>query len=280
MKVILVALVATALWGQESHLSARFGEFDVRFLTKVEPPGDNTRATLPGGVMVSQGRVLHTIGDAANRREFAYELLLEPSQDGNTVQLRIESVKASNPWRFAASQGQTLLDLPKYPVIPKVRVGDTVALDLLVNPSTGQKIVDYLTVVRHGEATEEPVHDFTAADADLTLEKPRVSVNGKLVYTYSGSGVSGTEVFIYLAGHGRFMLSLAPHDKHPYQKNGVVSGKMFVFHDGATEYRVECGTQVAPGEGRYNLYVVHEPKWTGMDEPFMLGGGWLYITKN
>jgi hypothetical protein len=279
---MLIALMTPALWAQQSNLSAGFGEFQVRFLTRVEPPGENARAPLPGGVVVYQGRVLHTIDDSANKREFAYELLLEPGQDGNTVQLRIESVKASNPWRFAASPGRALIELPKYPVIPKVRVGDTVALDLLVNPATGQKIVDYLTVVRRGEVTEEPAHDFTVADADLTLDQPRVSVNGKLVYASANSGdsVAGTEVYIYLAGHGRFMLSLAPHQGHPYQKNGVASGKTFTFHDGATEYRVECRLPVAPGEGRYNLYVVHEPGWTGMGEAFSMGGGWVYITKN
>ena len=76
------------------------------------------------------------------------------------------------------------------------------------------------------------------------------------------------------------MLSLAPREGHPYQKNGVVSGNTFTFHDGTTEYRVECPIPVVPGLGRYNLYVVHEPAWTGMGEPFSLGGGWVYITKN
>jgi hypothetical protein len=282
MRLFLIALMATALWGQESNLSAGFGEFQVRFLTRVEPPGENARERLPGGVVVYQGRVLHTIDDSANKREFAYELLLEPSQDGNTVQIRVESVRLPNPWQFAASPGRTLIELPKYPVIPKVKVGDTVALDLLVNPATGQKIVDYLTVVRRGGEPAEPARDFTVADADLRIDRPRVSVNGKLVYASANSGdsVSGTEVYIYLAGHGRFMLSLAPHEKHPYQKNGVASGNTITFHDGTTEYRVECATRVVPGEGRYNLYVVHEPGWTGMGEPFSMGGGWVYITKN
>ena len=282
MRLILIALMTPALWAQQSNLSAGFGEFQVRFLTRVEPPGENARTPLPGGVVVYQGRVLHTIDDSANKREFAYELLLEPSQDSNTVQLRIGSVKGSNPWRFTPSPGRTLVELPKYPVIPKVRVGDTVALDLLANPSTGQKIVDYLTVVRRGGETAEPARDFTVADAYLSLDQPRVSVNGKLVYTSAnpGDSVGGTEVYIYLAGHGRFMLSLAPHQGHPYQKNGVASGNTFTFHDGTTEYRVECRLPVVPGEGRYNLYVVHEPGWTGMGEAFSMGGGWVYITKN
>jgi hypothetical protein len=41
--------------------------------------------------------------------------------------------------------GWTFLGLPKYPAIPNVKQGGTVALDLLVNAATGQKVVDYRT---------------------------------------------------------------------------------------------------------------------------------------
>jgi hypothetical protein len=226
----------------------------------VEPPGENPRGPLPGGVIVYQGRVHHIISDSANKRQFGYDLLVEPSPDGNTVQLRIEPVKPSNPPVFSALPGWTLLELPKYPVIPKVRVGDTVALDLLVNPATGQKIVDYLTVVRR---TEGPSHDFTLADVELTLMEPRVRLNGKLVETTDNfqGGISGTVVWLYLAGHGRFVLSLFPNEKLGFRKNGVTSFNTLTFREGAAEYRVDCNRAIAPGSQRYNLYVVHEPEW-------------------
>ena len=60
MKFMWIALMTPALWAQQSNLSAGFGEFQVRFLTRVEPPGENAHAPLPGGVVVYQGRVLHT----------------------------------------------------------------------------------------------------------------------------------------------------------------------------------------------------------------------------
>ena len=119
----------------------------------------------------------HVISDSASKRQFGYDLLLEPSQDGNTVQLRIEPVKPLNPPLLSPLPGWTLLGLPKYPVIPRVKVGDTVAIDLLVNPATGQKIVDYLTVVRR---TERAAHDFTLADAvKLTLRRAAIAAEWK-----------------------------------------------------------------------------------------------------
>ena len=69
------------------------------------------------------------------------------------------------------------------------------------------------------------------------------------------------------------MASLFPNEKLGFQKNGVTSAETLTFREGATEYRVECASAIAPGSGPYNLYVVHETGWRagGMEEPFMIG---------
>jgi len=68
---------------------------DVQFVTRVEPPGENPRGRLPGAVITDAGRAHHIINDPAHKRSFGYDLRLEPSADGNTVQLRIEPLKFS-----------------------------------------------------------------------------------------------------------------------------------------------------------------------------------------
>lgn len=277
-RAVLIAISAAALWGQESELSVTdpsWKGISVRFVTRVEPPGENARNRLPGGVMTDQGRAHHVIEDPANKRYFGYDLLLEPGTDGNTAQLRIEPLKFTSAPSFAVGADWTLLALPKYPVIPGVKVGDTVALDLLVNPATGQKIVDYLTLKRG--APERAVamrlaRDFTLADVELSLNQPRVRVNGKLVEDESNhrGGISGAVVWLYLEGHGRFVVSLFPDEKLGFRKNGMVTAEAMTFRDGATEYRVECSGRVAPGSGPYNLYVVHEAAWRA-GAPFAIG---------
>lgn len=262
MRFAWIALAATAMWGQESSLSVSdpaWKGLEVRFVTKVEPPGENARAKLPGAIIGEKGRAHHLINDPAHKVTFGYDLSLEPSDDGQTVQLRIEPMKTSDP-RSYVQPGWTLLALPRYPVLPKVKIGDTVALDLLVNRSTGQKIVDYLTVVRQ---TEGPAHDFTLADVDLTLMEPRVRVNGNLLDATAKfqGGTSGTVVWLYLPGHGRFILSLFPNEALGFHRNGVAAGDTITFREGSAEYHVACSVAVAPGQGRYHLYVAHEPEW-------------------
>ncbi len=256
-----IAVAVTGLWAQDGPLSVSdpsWKGIEIRFATKIEPSG--TR--LSGGVVVEPGRVHHIINDAAHKRYFGYDLQLDAAADGQTAQLRIEPLHATRAGELSGGAGWLRLDLPKYPVIPNVKLGDTVALDLLVNPATGQKIVDYLTVLRKGEMNPlNAARDFTLADVEMMLDQPEVSVNGKLAMTRKPGGVSGAVVWLYIADHGRFILSLVPNEKLGFKKSGAVSADGLLFREGETEYRVQCNSRVAPGSGTYNLYVVHEPDW-------------------
>ena len=58
----------------------------------------------------------------------------------------------------------TPIALLKYPLVPDVRAGDTVAIDLLENPTTGQKVVDYLVFKRSNAtaaAERSPLRDLS-----------------------------------------------------------------------------------------------------------------------
>jgi hypothetical protein len=263
--MIALALAASSLQAQESSLTAGGGPewkgLDVRFLTKVEPPGSNARAQLPGAVLAEgDGVAHHIINDDAHKRSFGYDLRLEPATDGLSAQVRIEPLNAP---RYSVQTGWTMMRLPKYPIISNVRLGDTVALDLLVNTATGQKIVDYRTLERADRPDPKRAHDFSLDDVMLSLDRPRVLVNGKPVES-TGNFLGGTAaavVWIYLRGHGRFILSLFPNENLGFQKNGLTGANALTFRDGASEFRLECSSSVAPGDGPYNLYIVHEPDW-------------------
>jgi hypothetical protein len=266
------ALMAVAAFGADGRLSGSAGQWkglEIRFVTKIEPPGTQ----LPGGVIVEAGRVHHVIDDRAHKRAFGYDVVLEPSEDGKSAGIRIEA------WNPAESKitfdlGWTFLGLPNYPVIAGVKMGDTVALDLLVNAATGQKVVDYLTLGLRGDMDlRRAPRDFQLADVELTLLDPRISVGGKPEPATAGAGgFSGAAIWMYIKGRGRFVLSLVPNEKLGFRKNGLISGNGLLFHDGAAEIRVDCSGQIAPGGGPYNLYVVHEPGWLPGDAALMTMG--------
>jgi hypothetical protein len=268
LRIMLAAFVATTLYGQENSIRMDGGPswkgLSIRFSPRVEPDGSGASNALGGTVIDLLGGVVgqRFIDDPAHKRSFGYDVRVEPSPNGNSAQIRIEPLHSA---QHAVQSGWTQFGLPaglpKYPVIPDLKAGDTVVIDLLMNPATGQKIVDYLTLVRTGGPDGVVVHDFTLTDVQLSLNRPRVMVDGKALESAESSGTTGAFVWIYLKGHGRFILSLFPNQKFGFQKNGAAEADALTFHDGPTEIRVNCEGAVAPGQGPYNLYVVHEPAW-------------------
>jgi len=233
----------------------------VGFLTRIEPQN----IKLPGGVFTDSDGAHHTISDNTSKRLFGYDLRLEPSADGLTAKLILQplSQKFSVP-----DPSWTLVSPPRYPSIAGVRVGETVAIDLLVNPSTGQKVVDYLTLLRSApvEMPNEPARDIALADVELTVQSPRILLNGRQ-FAPEGSdtdaGASGEAVGIYVPGMGRFAVSLLPHKG--FQRLGVVSGNKFRFQDGASTIEVTSQSRIVPASGVFHLYVNNDRNWVPRD---------------
>lgn len=282
--LLRIALIPAALCAQEGSLTVSspvWQGVEVQFISKVEPP-DGGVGRLPGGVAPAADRAYRVIVDAAHKRFFGYNLYLEPLAGAQTVRLRFEplTLPRLQMESFGIAEGWTQLTLPKYPAV-SARVGETAALDLLVNPASGRKIVDYLTLRRSGlggGSAGGAARDLAVADLELKLDSPRVSVNGRLVEATAQfrGGITGNVVWLYLAGHGRFVISLFPPSVPGFDKSGVLGASSLTFRDGDAEYRVDCHTEIAPATGSYNLYVHHDAGWRprGADAvaPFLIGG--------
>lgn len=266
--------------GSMSASSPSWNGLDVQFVSKVEPAGTGV-VRLPGAVFPAQDWTHRVISDVENRRKFGYDLILEPLGDPQTARLRIEPLNQSGQGpKIGIEPGWTMLAPPRFPILPVVHVGDTVAIDLMINPRTGQKIVDYLTIGRNRldtlKATVLP-RDFTVDDVELIMMNPRVWVNGKLVETPADfmGGITAHVLWIYLPGTGSFEFSLWPEPALGFQKIGTVAANTLTFRSGANDYRVECSGPVAPGSGLFNLYVLSDPGFTmGRQGPaeFTYGG--------
>lgn len=129
--------------------------------------------------------------------------------------------------------------------MPDVHAGDTVAIDLLENPSTGQKVVDYLAFKRSNPAvaTEPgPLGDLSLAEVEIQLKDFRISLNGTVldVSTRLGGTISGAALWFYLPERGRFILSLVPNPKLGFRPAGEVSNRSLTFTEGRERYDIEA----------------------------------------
>jgi hypothetical protein len=219
-------------------------------------------------VLLKDGRIHRAIQDAPHKLYFGYDVIIEGSKNGQAFQIRVEPLSAVAPPSMGMNPSWNKIALPYYPVIPEIKVGATVKLYLLVNPATGQKIVDSITVKERG-VSSEPAREFTAADAELNLMRFQLRVDGVSVPTKS-MGTSGAAVWFYVENRGRFTMTLAPHPELGFRRMGEVSGVKLTIRDGATRYEFDSQTPIAPGSGNFYIYVRHEPSWR---LPSILGSG-------
>jgi hypothetical protein len=178
----------------------------------------------------------------------------------------------------------TALALPKYPPSQLLHDGDTLALDVLVNPRTGVKIIDFVRVSSKGEATQASkatgvesaaaalpasgasrAKDLTADMIEMGIANSRLLVNGQQMIGTDegrGPGVSGRLLWFYLPGHGRFILSLAPHEGYDFQKIGIVQGRKLAFEMGGNRFEWISSASIIPSIGEaVTLWVLHDPQY-------------------
>ena len=238
----------------------------VQYEMRLEPPSPPL-AHFGGGVATSKDIIHRQINDRANKTYFGYDLVTEVLPDGR-YRLTFAPLTLT-PARMERMhpdiKGWSVLPLPSQPASQIVRAGETVALDLFINPSTGQKLVDYISVkapsAREAVTVQGPARDFTPADAEIELSEPRLSINGQPfrgTENYRGS-ISGPAVWIDIDGHGRFVFSLAPRPDLGLHRAGEIRGTTMTWRSGANTYTMTTDKPIASGSAAYNVYVFHDP---------------------
>jgi hypothetical protein len=258
--LIVLSLAPPAL-AQTGISSSTWNGMNIELIARMDPGSTQ----VPGAVLTGTDRFYRLVEDRAKMRYFGYDLVVEP-RGSQTFQIRIEPFSLSSE-RLAATvpPSWTVVPLLKYPLVPDVRVGDTVLIDLLENPATGQKVVDRLTLKRAKPIAEGAgsLRNFSLSELELTLENPRLFVDGKLVdaSTRFGGSLSGSVLWFYLQGPGRFIVSLLPHPELGFYRAGEISENALSFADSGNQYRLQGSARIVPGTGRFHLYMRRDPKW-------------------
>jgi len=267
--------------------------FSCSWVTRLEPPSPPSDVGANGGFVSGQSATHRFVMDDHRHQYFGYDMVVEHLALADTFLVTFRPLSAG-PEKLKSLwidlTGWTMVPIPVYPAPQTVHFGDTIALDLLTNAATGQKVVDYIQVEELGEpeAVAEYVRrlgthrasgmarDFSAEDAELRMIEPRLSVNGKALEAANfGSGFSGSAAWFYLPDRGRYIFSLVPHSQLGFQKAGQVSGASLTFTVDGVTFALGCSQHIAPGSESYNLYVFHDPTWrptTGdTNAPFLFG---------
>jgi len=167
-----------------------------------------------------------------------------------TYTITLEAVPGTETFRIAFGDS----DVP-HPVPQILRDGETLALDLAVDPQTGRRMVDYIRV---GSGVLKPrreaARDVYADDAELTIAQPHLRINGVEWEGANLPSVSAPVVSLDIPGQGIFSLSFKLRADQGFQRAGEVAENSLVFSYGGNIFRIDCADRIATGSGTYNIY--------------------------
>jgi hypothetical protein len=285
---LLPAFAQTGVIAQGSRVGKDFAFY---WQTRLEPPTPPIAEGLGygDGTNPKNNNIYRVMIDRARHVYFGYEVRVEPLPQRTYrvtfqqldlspetfKQIHIEDLSSWKKLELGAPVGRPLSPLRDAP--DTVAALDVIAVDLMTNQQTGQKIVDYVViqgpslgwsfgqmpVQREFAYAPGTPHDFSVEDASLRLAEIRVSINGKIDETTTASygEVSGPAVWFSLRNRGRYILSLVPHPELGFRKAGEVRGTSLTFALGPDTFTLNSAKTIAPGDAPFNLYVLQEAGW-------------------
>src|SRR6185436_11574604 len=159
--------------------------------------------------------------------------------------------------------------LGKYTAPITVNDGDLLAVDVLQNPRTGVKVVDYFRVSGrrplYGDNSPKPAvvtRNLGIEDIEFMVENFDLRLNGKEIYASKG-GVGGRFIWIDIPQTGRFILSLTPlSEADGFHREGFLTQQQIGFNHGSDTYLLTSERTIVTASGTFNLWIRLDPTFT------------------
>jgi hypothetical protein len=252
----------------------------VQFQTWVERlPEDYAESVLGGYSSVERGTAKTTlqrfVRDNFRRVYVRYAITVEKLPQTGTYRVSFADSSAAPPADVKADW--KVVSPPRYPVQQTMQDGDEIPLEL-VTYERGIQLVDYVHLGRLEKMPKrtDAARDSYAEDAEFTLARPRLRVNGEAreAVTFPET-IRGGVMWLYVPGEGRYIVTFVPHPDLDFKKVGEVAGNLMTLVVDGNVLRIESLDRIAPGGGVYNVYGRKDAQWAPADpkdrERFMAG---------
>jgi hypothetical protein len=251
--------------------------------------------------------------DESDHTYFGYDVVIQPGKAANVYDVAFYDLSIGPLGFGLRQQDSLdpavwkKLPMPPLPAAQPITLTDALALPVFADPATGGVMSDKLSFVRMPQLLQNapmmlrtvmvqgssvvqgssafaarnpapvidgPAREYSTEDAELHIQPARITING----TAEGHigrvrAASGALVWIYVPGHGRYVLSLAPRTELGFAKAGEVRGDTVTFTAGKDQLRLDLTSAAAPGETAYVLYLLHDAEWA----PTAQGQGGLVL---
>jgi hypothetical protein len=221
-----------------------------------------------------QDLVNRIVLDRDNNALFAYNLEASRGASREVVSIRIEPLSRAaeegmldrNGAHWLHVSGSHIPTVAAVREFPNVKIGEVVTLDILVNPSTGEKIYDVLSPLLgppgHLEVT-------SAKREEMSLRDITVKVNDRVVPA-STPWMVGPAMRIDIPGHGVYVIGI--HEPHlppiySFTAAGYADGKIAHWKVDGDSVEVTSATNVLTQAPSGVLWIYHDSYFRPKDQP-------------
>lgn len=278
------AVSATSAINAQSQTVNMPEGFSIVFENKITPkPLENAEQKIRTINVLSSILGVNTVhrifADRENKVHFGYDIEVKKNSEKYIVTFKALSVNL-----FVTDSEAK--NLPKYPEPLEIGEGDTISINLLENPKTKVKIVDFIKLILtdpnlpENKANRIVISDIainrifttrivTSKDSkpkDLAIDDLRMqSFNTKLTVNgtqiFADKSAIGSNIYFYLKGKGRFILSPFPRAGFDFQKIGIIDDNKISFTVNGDNYEISSATPIMCFGGKWNLWVLYEPNY-------------------
>ncbi len=245
----------------------------LRYKMVIEPPVSSSAfMPLGSGFGTSADTMHHFVYDKVAQSYFGYDMTVSASKsaDRRTVVFSAMTDMQDALHAVAGELPLTATTLPKYPPPQLVQDGDTIALDLMISADGKERMVDYIQF-EFAPKPEAPPPAATAAPQDFTLDDgpvtPPIEAAEDVELDHQKfpeplvvlAPRAGATMWVYFPGHGRYILSLAPHAG--FANSGTLRAGVIEFNASDLECAMRFPKPIAGLDKAWNLYVLHDSRY-------------------
>ena len=263
-----VFCLASSSQAQESVTSLPDGIKVAFYLQRLPEPKPEDVQGISSGTMNFKSEtklVSREFADHKSKIYFGYDLLVTAIPNTNKYRISVKNL-AGPPHDTIGYMSLVSAAMPKLPEDMIVEDGDIIALDLLENPRTKQKIRDLIKITREvkqygGYFNElKRPRDFSIDDIGFRLSGITHLRDDKMIFR-GGASLSGKLIYFYFPGIGRFIMSMSPQKGFNFQKIGIVDQNKIEFTFKGQKYTFTSNLPILCDPGVYNLWVMHDTNY-------------------
>jgi hypothetical protein len=225
------------------------------------------------GIERTEGKMFlrRFVRDGLRQVYVSYAVTVEALPDG-TYRASFGPLSDQPPADVRGKPDWRVLSPAKYPVPQILRDEDTVRVELYAEGTklnTTRDLVDYIHAGREDRMVmrKEAPRDYYADDAEIAVTRPRIRVNGVTCDCVAvlPDTIRGPVVWVYVPGHGRYVLSLHAHPELGFESAGEAAGNSLTFTADGNVFRIDATERVAAGSGTYTIHMSPDSGWMPAD---------------